>query len=136
MVPKWSRIFCVAIVTVILLASCTAAAYAPAAEASTSGASATRPSTRNYIRLLDANRINELPSTFALNQDRHEDPAQPFYGRTPLYSVQTNPQVVEQALRDHKSVGIVDPVLNQATLIRWEPPVRSSNPGRLGVGPF
>lgn len=68
-----------------------------------------------YINWLDLDRINQLPSSYAQHQDTRSDPAVPFYNRRiPLYSTTQNSAIIEQALRDHRRVGMVDPSRHQA----------------------
>ncbi|KAJ9473933.1 Aspartyl aminopeptidase [Pseudozyma hubeiensis] len=75
------------------------------------------PMAHEYIDYLSFERVSKLLSTFARDQDAHLDSLLPFYGRIPLFSVGTPPSVVEQALRDYGTVGIVDSVRGEAKQI-------------------
>lgn len=75
------------------------------------------PMAYEYINYLNFERVSRLLSTFARDQDAHVDPHLPFYGRIPLFSVGTPPPVVEQALRDYGTVGIVDSLRGEAMQI-------------------
>ncbi|KAF6767074.1 hypothetical protein PSEUBRA_002369 [Kalmanozyma brasiliensis GHG001] len=70
-----------------------------------------------YINRLDHTRIRRLTPSYTRNFDLTADPRTPFFGRVPLYSIRTPPPIVEQALRDHGSVGLVDSLRRQAMQI-------------------
>ncbi|SPC64546.1 uncharacterized protein UHOD_11947 [Ustilago sp. UG-2017b] len=72
-----------------------------------------------YMGYLDFNTIERLPRS---SSDQRNVPF--FYSKTPrklttpLYSIDTPTATVEQALRDHKSVGIVDVSNDETRLIQ------------------
>lgn len=69
-----------------------------------------------YIRLLDPKRIQNLtPRPLSM----HLYPKEPFYIGMPIFTVDTDVPTVEQALRDFRYVGIVDPVKKQARRIKF-----------------
>ncbi|SOV04020.1 uncharacterized protein UDID_19518 [Ustilago sp. UG-2017a] len=119
--------FVAAIVTaLILLPSCIAAGGNDMAASSSTSQSShpTRPwpprKVNKYIEYLnDVNTIKQLPPG---SFDQRNIPF--FYSdfptllKTPLYSIDTPTTTVEQALRDRKSVGIVDASKREARLIQ------------------
>ncbi|CCF49461.1 hypothetical protein NDA10_003004 [Ustilago hordei] len=136
--------FVAAIVTaLILLPSCIAPRDKDKASTSTSQPSSHSESTKlpwppthvnEYIDYLNVNNIEGL-SFSPLDQEARTFGNVPFFYlespklRTPLYSIDTATGTVEQALRDHGSVGIVDASNNLAKLIQF-------SDGRLAQGLF
>lgn len=76
-----------------------------------------RPSVHRYKNLLDIRRIDALPSRTLLQPHIHDYFNVPFYSGSPLFLTKEDPSVVEQALKDYGSVGIVDLARRQAMQI-------------------
>lgn len=72
------------------------------------------PRAEEYIRLLDGERIAQLSPS----EQRHPNAgiyvSIPFYAKRPLFPIQADPRIVEQALRDFRSVAILDLRRNDA----------------------
>ncbi|SAM84465.1 uncharacterized protein UBRO_20302 [Ustilago bromivora] len=125
--------FVAAIVTaLILLPSCIAPGGGSGASTSTSQPDLhSRPTepprsafdVRKYINRLNAKDITDLPRTTSGNIAQLYGHV-PIYRQDlisreiPLYSVDTSVPVVQQALQDYRSVGIVDVRNNEAELVR------------------
>ncbi|SAM85356.1 uncharacterized protein UBRO_07319 [Ustilago bromivora] len=125
--------FVAAIVTaLILLPSCIAPGNGGVASTSTSQpdphSGPTEPprsafNVREYINRLNAKDITDLPRTTSGNIAQLYGHV-PIYRQDlisreiPLYSVDTSVPVVQQALQDYRSVGIVDVRNNEAKLVR------------------
>ncbi|SNX87764.1 uncharacterized protein MEPE_06475 [Melanopsichium pennsylvanicum] len=81
---------------------------------------------QDYIYFHDVNRIASLPVSLKKNSIKHPNPDVPFYNnREPLFGIDTNVPIIEQALRDYGSVYILDPTSKTGRQIIYNHEARS-----------
>lgn len=122
------RTLCFAFIGCLLLFSRHCAGVSQDNEAGTSASPKIRPGSEplppllaeRYIRLLNGQRIAALPSRTQQRPDQHFYAETPFYQGAPLFTTKTDPGVVEQALRDYGTAGVVDIRRHDARLIGYE----------------
>lgn len=75
----------------------------------------------DYYQHLDSRRIASLTGTFTQQPYINPYAATPIFERAPLFDTNTPPQIVEQALRDHGSVFMLDLERDNVRKVVYDP---------------
>ncbi|KAJ9473934.1 hypothetical protein PHBOTO_004007 [Pseudozyma hubeiensis] len=79
-----------------------------------------RPTVDEYIKKLSPERIERLHSGLPEHADANPYHSIPFYGRLPIFDLKAPSNVVEQALKDYRSVLVIDDATKQVSQVNYQ----------------